>query len=61
MLIILPNYFSGNNMYIFPGLGFGAVIADATRVTDGMISAAARWQNLSLPPSCLPHFFAVNL
>lgn len=32
----------GNNMYIFPGLGFGAVIADATRVTDGMISAAAR-------------------
>lgn len=38
----------GNNMYIFPGLGFGAVIADATRVTDGMISAAARY---SLPPS----------
>lgn len=37
----------GNNMYIFPGLGFGAVIADATRVTDGMISAAARY---SLPP-----------
>lgn len=32
----------GNNMYIFPGLGFGAVLADAQRVTDSMIIAAAR-------------------
>jgi malate dehydrogenase (oxaloacetate-decarboxylating)(NADP+) len=37
----------GNNMYIFPGLGFGAVTADASRVTDGMISAAARYISLS--------------
>jgi len=31
----------GNNMYIFPGLGFGSVLCKASRVTDGMISAAA--------------------
>ncbi|KAL6077186.1 NAD-dependent malic enzyme [Balamuthia mandrillaris] len=31
----------GNNMYIFPGLGYGAVLARATKVTDAMISAAA--------------------
>lgn len=32
----------GNNMFIFPGLGFGSVLCRATKVTDGMISAAAR-------------------
>jgi malate dehydrogenase (oxaloacetate-decarboxylating)(NADP+) len=47
----------GNNMYIFPGLGFGAVIADATRVTDGMISAAARY---SLPPSSLNNYLSLH-
>jgi malate dehydrogenase (oxaloacetate-decarboxylating) len=31
-----------NNALIFPGLGLGAVLAKATRVTDGMIFAAAR-------------------
>ncbi len=30
-----------NNALIFPGLGLGAVVARATRVTDGMIFAAA--------------------
>eukprot|EP01027_Heterolobosea_sp_BB2_P014898 GEZU01021367.1.p1 GENE.GEZU01021367.1~~GEZU01021367.1.p1 ORF type:complete len:526 (+),score=230.69 GEZU01021367.1:92-1669(+) len=32
----------GNNMYIFPGLGLGAVICKATKVSDKMILAAAK-------------------
>ncbi len=32
----------GNNLYIFPGLGFGAVIAKAKRVSDGMLHVAAK-------------------
>lgn len=31
----------GNNMYIFPGLGFGAVLAQSTTVSDDMIVNAA--------------------
>lgn len=31
----------GNNMYIFPGLGLGAVIAKGTKVSDTMIVCAA--------------------
>lgn len=31
-----------NNALIFPGLGLGAVVARATRVTDAMLAAAAR-------------------
>ncbi|KAI8058205.1 hypothetical protein BDF22DRAFT_641123 [Syncephalis plumigaleata] len=31
----------GNNMYIFPGLGLGAVLAQPAQVTDEMIYAAA--------------------
>jgi malate dehydrogenase (oxaloacetate-decarboxylating) len=31
-----------NNALIFPGLGLGAIVARATRVTDGMLTAAAQ-------------------
>ena len=32
----------GNNVYIFPGVGLGALAVRATRVTDAMFTAAAR-------------------
>lgn len=50
-----------NNMYIFPGVGLGALVARASKVTDGMLLAASRAisamvtpeqeaQGLMLPP-----------
>ncbi len=50
-----------NNMYIFPGVGLGALVAKATQVTDAMLMAASRAisalvtpeqeaQSLLLPP-----------
>jgi len=32
----------GNNMYIFPGLGLGAIVCEATRITNSMFYAAAK-------------------
>eukprot|EP01101_Sappina_pedata_P013341 TRINITY_DN9607_c0_g1_i1.p1 TRINITY_DN9607_c0_g1~~TRINITY_DN9607_c0_g1_i1.p1 ORF type:complete len:598 (-),score=272.74 TRINITY_DN9607_c0_g1_i1:8-1567(-) len=32
----------GNNMYVFPGLGLGATLCGATKITDGMLYAASK-------------------
>ena len=31
----------GNNAFVFPGLGFGALVTRATKITDGMVAEGA--------------------
>ena len=31
----------GNNAFIFPGIGFGAMLVEASKITDGMVAEAA--------------------
>ena len=31
----------GNNAYVFPGIGFGAMVAEASQITDAMVAEAA--------------------
>jgi malate dehydrogenase (oxaloacetate-decarboxylating)(NADP+) len=43
----------GNNSYIFPGVGLGAVAVRARRITDAMFLAAARALALQVTPQDL--------
>lgn len=43
-------YFSGNNMYVFPGIGLGAILSKAVSITQSMIYASAEYLAASLTP-----------
>ena len=41
----------GNNLFIFPGVGLGALVSKASKVTDGMFLAATRAVSTMVTPS----------
>ena len=43
----------GNNVYVFPGVGLGALAIGASRITDGMFTAAAHALAEQVSSQCL--------
>ena len=39
--VTMSNLGDANNVFVFPGIGLGTIVAGATTITDTMISAAA--------------------
>jgi len=54
-----------NNALLYPGLGLGAIVARATRVTDGMLNAAAKagtnTLTMKVPKSLKPGKYTLRL
>lgn len=46
-----------NNCYIFPGFGFGLVMAGAIRVHNDMLLAACKYSFISI---CSPYYFPIK-